>query len=140
MTFQAASAGTYTFRLINEEANWKRIRVYRVNEVGDVLEITSRAARYQMPDLTRPEIPFQIGIALFITTFSCKVLVIFKNFSDFFVSGLDLCNTVRFNNNSSFNCSLSEIERLNLRFNDISSHNCRFFSFCVINYHYLFLC
>ena len=56
------------------------------------------------------------------------------------MSSFNLCNTVWFNNNTSFNCSFSEIVRLYLRFNNISSHNCRFFSFSVVNYHYLFLC
>ncbi|MBO6738958.1 MAG: hypothetical protein JJ916_03775 [Phycisphaerales bacterium] len=31
-------------------------------------EITDRSGRYQMPDLARPEVPFQIGIAILITT------------------------------------------------------------------------
>jgi hypothetical protein len=31
-------------------------------------EITDRGGRYQMPDLASPEVPFQIGIAILITT------------------------------------------------------------------------
>ena len=39
MTFLAPSAGTYNLKLVNNEYNWKYIRVYRVNETGDLREL-----------------------------------------------------------------------------------------------------
>ncbi|MFG0313495.1 MAG: hypothetical protein ACF8LL_04840 [Phycisphaerales bacterium] len=68
---------------------WKRVRVVRKSlqrlalglvftalavgaTIGMVFwmmpEITDRSGRYQLPDLASPEIPFQIGIAILITT------------------------------------------------------------------------
>ena len=64
---------------------------------------------------------------------------IFKNFSDFFVSGLDLCNTVRLNNNSSFSNSFSHIVRFNLRFDNIRSHYSWSMSISVVKNYNLFL-
>ena len=64
---------------------------------------------------------------------------LFKNFSYFLVSSLDLRNTVGFNDNSSFSNSFSHIERFDLRFDDIRGHDGWSFGDCVVKNNNLFL-